>query len=173
MAFASSANGSLIENGSFDQFSDGKFDGWVIAPKGDVNGVSKIGTVSQGPGYPDGGSSLSLAFTGSGDYRISLTKRAPIEPGKKYRLTVNAKSSGTPVEILATFRFIGGADIEKKQKDTREIPLAFEAGTEWQSKTLDLEAGPNEMAMMLFLVVKNKTATPATVLLDEISVEPL
>jgi hypothetical protein len=104
---------------------------------------------------------------------MSLTRRVPIEPGKKYRLTVNAKSSGPTVQILATVRFIGGEDIEKKRKDTREIDLELEAGPEWQSKSLDLDAGAGELAMNLFVVVKNKSGAPATVLLDEISVQPL
>ena len=169
------AAANLLEDGSFDLFADGRFDRWEIGPKPDPDGVTKFGTVSQDPqgGYPRGGNAAKFAFTGSGTYTLVAMgpegHMLPIDPGKKYRLTVRAKSGGEPILIRTEVRPRATGEHER----TRTVNLRFKATDEWQEKTVEWEAAENETSVNVVFYLENRSSEPAAVWLDEVSLELL
>lgn len=169
------AAANLLDDGSFDVFTDGKFDRWEIGPKPDPDGVTKFGTVSQDPqgGYPKGGNAAKFVFTGSGTYTfVALGPEGhilSIDPGKKYRLTVRAKSGGEPILVRAEVRPRAAGERER----TRTVNLNFKAADEWQEKTVEWEAAENETSVNVVFYLENRSSEPAILWLDEVSLDLL
>jgi hypothetical protein len=169
------AAANLLDDGSFDIFADGRFDRWEIGPKPDPDGVTKFGTIAQDPqgGYPKGGNAAKFAFTGSGTYTlVALGPEGlmlPMDPGKKYRLTIRAKSSGEPILIRTEVRPRAAGERER----TRTVNLNFKATDEWQEKTVEWEAAENETSVNVVFYLENRASEPATVWLDEVSLDML
>ena len=171
IAAAPAAFGNLLEDPSFDSYPNGRFDYWTIAPKPNVDGITSLGTASQDldGGYPNGANAIKFTFSGSGKYTLVAKGTLPLEPGRKYRLTVHARSSGEPVKVRTEVRPRATGQRER----TRTISLNFNPGTEWQKETTEWLAAENEIGVDLVFYLENASPSEATIWLDEITIDPI
>jgi hypothetical protein len=165
------AFGNLLEDGSFDSYPNGNFDFWMIGPKPDSEGVTRIGVISQDSdgGFPKGGNALKLTYSGSGTYTVIAKGPLTLAPGRKYRLTVHAKSTVEPVRVRVEVRPSAIGQSER----TRVISFKFNTDSEWQDETVEWQAAENETGVDLVFYLENRSPVATTIWLDEIAIDPI
>lgn len=172
---ASGVFANLLENGSFEGFARGKFDGWHV-PKTDAEGAFSHGVIRQDTTQAkEGGASLALQFNGGeteGDeelvFRVRPAKPVAVSPGKKHRITFQTKGEGGPfLIVLDPFT----ADAEKKKKEIKPVNLAV--GPEWQMREAVVNVPENGLFLGFQIKIVKAKGVAGTVWLDDFAVEEM
>jgi len=167
LIFAATAGGlhaNLLEYGSFDDYQNGKFEGWSSGPKTDFDGKCAFGSITQDAAvhFGDDGSSAAFAFTGKGSFRFGIGKKVDLTPGQKYRLSIHVKAKGGPFKVIL---FGSAADAARKT-----VPLRFatlQATEEWQNLTIEFSAEESALSLSFGVKIEDSEGAAGTVWVDE------
>lgn len=174
LVFPSALLANLLDHGSFDVFSNGKFDGWHV-PRANPDGAFSHGIIKQDDTETANGEGASLAIQFNGEekdgdeeltFRIRPAKALDVSPETKYRISFHTKAAGGAfLMIVEAFT----VNVDKKKKDIK--PIQFAVAPEWQAKNMIVDVPPGGVSLGFMIKIIKSKGVAGTVWLDEFSVE--